>query len=126
MCRPTSAGTRRCSSAHRACGIQSTKRFPPKPRDSLVLGRLVRPSQRPDGPVSRQFFGATEPKTVNRSHEPHIRVLPVDEVPPLQAVPKPVYYRIGPEVDFDEPITVWIPVPQGLDPSIVNLYYVGK
>ncbi len=78
------------------------------------------------GPISREFHIGTaieaaasgEPTIVEMSIEEGLPALGADVVSPA--------YRIGPNGVFGQPVSFWIPVPEGADPDALEIYYFSE
>jgi Chitobiase/beta-hexosaminidase C-terminal domain len=79
------------------------------------------------GPVTRIFRIGAESLEAGWGAEPSIAEMTTgDAASPVDAETTSAVYRIGPQGVFDEAIPVWIPVPDGAAPDLVEVYYFSE
>ncbi len=79
------------------------------------------------GPISREFLVAAEGADNLYDRAPFlVEVTSTEPLPGILAAPVPPVYLMGPVGVFDEAVVVQVPVPEGIDPAELGVYYFSE
>lgn len=93
---------------------------------TLIVGALTTTGDQV-GPISHNFLIGSEKSGAAYSEEAAFSVV-VDnaDVPPLDADVVSAVYQISPSAIFENPVPIWIPVPEGANLQSLEIYYFSQ